>query len=299
MSAYTTAAGRAPGELLRKLESRGVNVGNAERIVSAVTGATLIAFGLRKRGGSGTALALLGGGLLYRGASGHCDVLAALGMSTAGEAPGVQLRETITINAPADELYRFWRPLENLPLFMEHLVSVKRTGPLESHWVAQAPAGKTIEWDARITAEEDGRFLAWESLPGSDVTHKGAVDFRMAPGGRGTVVQVSMSYKPFAGNLGAAVATLFGKGAEQQIRGDLRRFKQIVEAGEIATVQGQPSGRDAMETGARDERQPARDALAVSAEIQAPAFQGTGPVTAASPAGTTESWDRELVGVVP
>lgn len=234
---------RAPANLLSKLESRGVNVGNAERIASAAGGASLLAWGIAKRGVTGSIFGLLGGALLYRGATGHCDVYEALGRSTAGPDPGLATRHSVSVNAPPEELYRFWRPLDTLPRFMKHLRSVTRTGPLESHWVAQSPGGRTLEWDARIVAEEEGRFLAWESMPGSDVAHNGSVRFRPAPGGRGTIVEVEMRVQPFGSGLAAAFATIFGKGAEAQIREDLRRFKQWIEAGEIPTTDGQPSGR--------------------------------------------------------
>ena len=243
MSSMQPTQTRVPARLLSKLERRNVNVGNGERVVTAAAGGSLLAYGLVKRSVPGTILGLLGSALLVRGATGHCDVYEALGHSSAGPDPGLSLRETLTINAPAEELYRYWRPLDNLPRFMKHLKAVIRTGPLESHWVAEAPTGRTIEWDARIVAEEEGRHLAWESLPGSDVIHSGSVRFSPAPGGRGTVVEVVLRYEPLSGKLSAALATLFGGGAQREIKEDLRRFKQLMETGEIPTTDGQPSGR--------------------------------------------------------
>jgi uncharacterized membrane protein len=246
MSSHIHARSRATSRLLSKLERRGVNVGNHERLASVLTGGSLVALGIARRGVPGTLLGLLGGALVYRGATGHCDVYQALGHSSAGADPGLRLRASVTVNAPPDELYRTWRTLEDLPRFMKHVKSVRRTAPLESRWMAVTPAGRTIEWSARITAEEEGRFLSWESLPGSDLVHRGFVRFRPAVGSRGTVVELEMRYEPLSGRPGAAIATLFGKGAELEMLEDLRCFKQLMEAGEIATNEG-PSGRSPSE----------------------------------------------------
>lgn len=277
MSVSTRAVARGASALRDRLESENVNLGNGERVASAVAGASLIAFGIAKRGLPGAALGLLGGALLVRGVTGHCDLSEKLGLSSAGPSPDIQLREAITINAPPDELYRYWRPLENLPRFMQHLVSVRRTGPLESHWVARTLVGKVLEWDARITAEEEGRFLAWETLPGSEVDHSGSVAFRPATGGRGTAVEVHMSYKTGAGTLGKPVAALFGKTAEHQIREDIRRLKQLMEVGEIPTTEGQ--------TSARKDEPASRGTIA----------RGLEPARETAP---TEPWARELLEVV-
>ncbi|HOC17475.1 MAG TPA: SRPBCC family protein [Vicinamibacterales bacterium] len=141
---------------------------------------------------------------------------------------------SMTVNKPPAEVYGFWRNLENLPRFMKHLRSVTVTGPDRSHWVVQGPAGRSVEWDAEIVEERPGEFLAWRSLPGSQVDHSGWVSFRPAPGGRGTEVSLRLAYHPPAGRLGSAVAWLFGREPEQQLREDVRRFKQVIETGEIA-----------------------------------------------------------------
>jgi len=233
-----------------------VNVGQAERWVSAIGGGALALYGLTRGSMGGVALALIGGSLIYRGASGHCTVYQAAGIDTSGAegdnpnvsvrgGHGVKVEKSVTINRPAEELYRFWRNFENLPRFMKHLESVKASGGDRSHWVAKGPAGTSVEWDAEVYNEKENEMIAWRSLEGSEVANAGSVHFGPAAGGRGTVVRVVLKYDPPAGKLGAAVARLFGESPAQQIDEDLRRFKQLIETGETATTEGQPSGRAA------------------------------------------------------
>jgi uncharacterized membrane protein len=125
---------------------------------------------------------------------------------------------------------------------MRHLRSVTELPSGNSHWVAQGPAGTTITWDAEIVTDNPGECIAWKSLNGAAVQHAGSVRFQPAPGGRGTEVHVELAYDPPAGALGVAVAKLLGEEPDLQIREDLRRFKQSMEAGEIATTDGQPQG---------------------------------------------------------
>ncbi|HEY8539469.1 MAG TPA: SRPBCC family protein [Steroidobacteraceae bacterium] len=158
-------------------------------------------------------------------------------------APVETVAKAITINSPPETLYRFWRNLENFPRFMRHLDEVRMTGERTSHWVAKAPAGTRVEWDAEIVEDEANSRIAWRTLPGSSIEHEGVVSFEPAPGGRGTIVRVSMSYVPPAGKVGVHVAKLLGEEPGVQIDGDLRRMKQLIETGEIATTDGQPSGR--------------------------------------------------------
>ena len=140
---------------------------------------------------------------------------------------------TITVNQSPEEVYRFWRDFENLPRFMSHLESVRITGERRSHWVAKAPGGTTVEWDAEITKDVPGQLIAWRSVEGADVENSGVVRFDPAPGGRGTEVRVELIYNPPGGVIGAGVAKLFGEEPGTQIKGDLRRFKQVIETGEV------------------------------------------------------------------
>lgn len=156
---------------------------------------------------------------------------------------GVPVECVVTINRSPQECYAFWRNLDNLPRFMEHLQEVTVFDERRSHWIARAPAGTHVEWDAEITEDRPNQMLAWRSLEGSDVPNTGTVRFEPAPAGRGTILRVTMQYDPPAGRLGAAVAKLFGEEPRQQVAGDLRRFKQLLETGEIATTMGQSAGK--------------------------------------------------------
>jgi uncharacterized membrane protein len=236
----------------------GVNVGQAERWASAIGGGALALYGVTRGSLGGIALGLLGAALVQRGYSGHCNVYEAIGYNSSGDADlrnsenvsvpagrGIRVEKAVTINRTPEELYRFWRNFENLPRFMNHLESVRVTGEKSSHWVAKAPAGSSVEWDAEVYNEKENELIAWRTLENADVASAGSVHFEQTAGARGTVVRVVLKYDPPAGKLGAFVARLFGENPEQQIDEDLRRFKQLIETGEVATTEGQPSGRSA------------------------------------------------------
>jgi uncharacterized membrane protein len=142
---------------------------------------------------------------------------------------------TITVNRPRDELYAFWRDFRNLARFMENVESVEVADNQRSHWVVKAPAGKTVEWDSVLTEEEEGRVLAWESVEGADIKNTGRIEFRDAPAGRGTEITATIVYDPPGGDIGKLIAKLFQKEPKIQARRDLRRFKQLMETGEIST----------------------------------------------------------------
>lgn len=226
----------------------GINVGEYERLASTVGGPLLAIYGLSRRSPLGLGLALVGGALLYRGVTGHCEVYQALGMNTAGTPAGgpQHVERSLTINRPTDDLYVFWRDFANLPRIMKHLESVTVGDGRRSHWVARGPAGTTVEWDAEIVEDQPNTLISWRSLPDAQVDNAGSVRFERATDGRGTLVRVSLDYSPPAGALGAAVAKLFGEEPGQQIADDLRRLKSLMETGEIPTTAGQPSGRRSM-----------------------------------------------------
>lgn len=169
------------------------------------------------------------------------DVICARQLSTGNH--GVHAKASCIVNRHPDEVYSFWRDFRNLPRFMEHLESVEELSEGRSHWVAKGPAGTTVEWDAIIVAEDPGRVITWRSLEDSDVDNAGAVRFELAPGGRGTIVKVNIRYNPPAGVLGATVAKLFGEEPEQQLDDDLRRFKQVMEIGEVVVSEGTLFGK--------------------------------------------------------
>ena len=153
---------------------------------------------------------------------------------------GIHVEEAVTVSRPVHEVFRFWRNFENLPRFMKHLDSVSEREGGVFHWTARGPAGTQVEWDARIINEIEDKLIGWQSLEGSTISTAGSVNFRETP--RGTEVRVHLQYQPPGGKLGATIAWLLGEEPNIQIREDLRRFKQLLETGEIPTIDGQPRG---------------------------------------------------------
>jgi uncharacterized membrane protein len=156
--------------------------------------------------------------------------------------PGLQGRpgdelvgRTVTVNRPRQELYAFWRDLRNLPLFMENIRSITLSDGNRSHWIVDAPAGHTVEWDAVLTSDEPGSLLTWETVEGASVRNSGRIEFRDSSNGRGTLVTATIEYDAPGGSVGKTIAKLFQKEPQIQVRRDLRRFKQLMEAGEVAT----------------------------------------------------------------
>jgi uncharacterized membrane protein len=161
---------------------------------------------------------------------------------------GNKFVRVVTINKPAAELYRYWHDFTKLPTFMYHLEEVEDLGGGRSRWRAKAPAGATIQWEATIINDIENELIAWQSVEDSEVANAGSVRFTPAPGGRGTEVKVTLSYEPPAGKLGVLVATMFGEEPSRQVADDLRRFKQLMEAGEIPTNERRPAGSSPVPT---------------------------------------------------
>ena len=236
-----------------------VNVGGSERLVSTMAGGALVAYGLKHGGVAGTVMAVLGGGMLFRGTTGYCPAYGAMGLDTTdnpnpnrhtlfGQSPfsgKIHVTKSLTIDKSPAELYTFWRNFENLPIFMKHLESVSKTDDQRSHWKAKAPLGTTVEWDAEVTSDVENERIGWRSLEGSDIVNAGVVEFKPTTN-RGTEVKVSMTYEAPGGKLGEWVAWLFGEEPSIQVRDDLRRFKSLMETGLIMKIEGQPSGREKM-----------------------------------------------------
>lgn len=227
------------------------NVGRVERLISAVTGGGLVTYGLKQRSLWGALLAVGGGGLLYRAATGHCHVYDQLGIDTAhgNDHVGVRAKQghkhvaSVIIQREPAELYEYWRQFTNLPRLIEHLESVKESDATHSHWTAKDPFGRQVEWEAEIHNETPGQMIAWRSLPGSELDTAGSIHFKPLSHDRGTAVTLSLKYDPPAGRAGAAIARLLGNGVECELEAALRKFKQVMEAGEFATTEGQPRGR--------------------------------------------------------
>jgi len=237
----------------------GGNVGQVERWISVIGGGGLTFYGLSHRSRSGVALALLGAGLIARGVTAHDPMYAVLGVDTAGASAGRRatpkgktVEKTITINRPPGEIYRFWRNFENLPHVMRHLESVKDLGNGRSHWVARAPLGGSVEWDAEIINDLEDKLIAWRSLGETSVPNAGYVRFEPALGAQGTRLHVTLEYNPPAGGAGAAVAKILREEPDVQVADDLQRFKTMIEAGDFPLAAHQPgsqregSGADAI-----------------------------------------------------
>jgi uncharacterized membrane protein len=208
-----------------------------ERWVSLATATALIAYGFSRRTLPGMALAIAATPLAFRGVSGTWPRLngtdADYTRSALAGAGGIHVRESIRLELPTDEVYRFWRRLENLPRFMTHLEKVTDLGNGKSRWEARGPADATIEWTAEIINEVENKVIGWRSLPGSDVITAGSVNFAPVRSGRSTQVSVHLQYEPPAGRAGALLSGLFGRNPSSMIREDLRHLKQLLEAGEI------------------------------------------------------------------
>ena len=230
-----------------------MNVPQPERIGSVVAGAALIGVALWKRSWPTLLLGLGGAALINRGITGHCNVYRALGINSrqlnsevgVPGNKGIKVSEQITIDRSAPDIYRFWRDLENLARFMDHVESVEEEDNLRSRWVVRGPAGTRLEWRATILTDHPGELISWESLPGAEVQNAGSVRFEPLNGNT-TLVRVTLQYQPPAGVIGAALAKLLGEAPDQQLRDDLQRLKEILERkGEavISAGNSQSAGR--------------------------------------------------------
>jgi uncharacterized membrane protein len=206
-----------------------------QRWGAVIGGGTLAIYGITRRSPLGIALAAGGGGV-------------ALLAATRKQPSESTAAATILINCTPQEAYRFWRDFENLPRIMNRLQTVNSLGDGRSRWVALGPGGRQIRWDAEITSERENQYIAWRSLPGSDIQVDGRVEFREAPGGRGTIISAHIEYSPLPG-AGNSLAKFLNKGASFAVRQDLRRLEALLEAGEIPTIEGQSHGPRDLITG--------------------------------------------------
>lgn len=195
-----------------------------------VAGSSLALIGVRRRSKTGIALAAAGGLLAYQGTRNQLQMREFRGESS------------FAVNCSPQEAYRFWRDFENLPSFMQHLESVKVTGDRLLEWTLMLPMGKRISWTSEIIEDRENERISWRTVPGSAVQNRGWVEFRPAPGNRGTIVTAVMLHGPSAGPLGRAASTILGRNLKFNLREYLRRFKALMEAGEIPTIEGQPHG---------------------------------------------------------
>lgn len=229
----------------------GQNVGTVERTISMILGGLMVARGLRHPVSNLGSL-LAGGELLRRGATGHCLLYSAAGISTVETTQvgnqtlpynvGIRVDRAIVINRSREDIYRFWKDLTTLGRIFPTVESIETLDEKRSHWKVQGPGGSVVEWTAEIINDIENELIAWKTTGKPAVQSTGSVHFKPATGGRGTMVQVELQYNPPGGAIGAAVAKLFGKEPTDQIQEALRALKKLMETGEIITVDGQSAG---------------------------------------------------------
>ncbi len=203
---------------------------------AVIGGGALAIYGITRRSALGAALAAGGG------------TLALVGATRKSSQAKPSTWTSLLVNTTPQEAYRFWRDLENLPRFMNRLQSITVLDDQRSRWIAIGPMGRPIQWDAQITDQRENEFIAWRSLPGSDLEVNGWVEFKEAPAGRGTLITARLEFGATSG-IDGAIAKFFNKGSNFAIRQDLRRLEALMETGEIPTIEGQSHGPRDMMTG--------------------------------------------------
>ncbi|AWK86702.1 SRPBCC family protein [Azospirillum thermophilum] len=232
--------------------------GAAERWAAILGGTALGLAGARRGSWAGAALMALGGGLFLAGAAGvpvaralreglgEAHLPDGLRSGVAGLLPVAEEPTTtqavVTIAAPPETIFRFWRNVANLPRLMSHLERVDVLSEKDSRWIARGPGGVELCWTSTLDKVEENALITWHTLEGAELPHRGSFMLAPAPGGRGTEVRLTLVYRPPAGAGGRAVSRLFGSAPEQQSREALRRLKRLIETGELPTIEGQPHG---------------------------------------------------------
>lgn len=242
-----------------EFDGHGTNIGDVQRVLSAIAGMAFLASGLFRRHWSGAVLVTVGGSFLYRAVSGYCPAFGALGIDTSDDdragrprdtnrlgrrkvhtGRATKIRRSIEINRPSHEVYRFWRSLDNLPHVMNHLASVQVINDRLSHWVVKAmPGVPQIEWDAEIINDVENQRIGWRSLQGADVNNTGSVEFKPTGDGQRTWLTVTLQYEPPGGELGTVVAKWFGEDPNTKLAEDLQRFKEEMETGVFSQAGGE------------------------------------------------------------
>ncbi|MFA6088087.1 SRPBCC family protein [Mucilaginibacter sp.] len=223
-----------------------INLSQAERTVSIAGGVKLALSGFKglfKSPFSSIIKLGAGGYLLSRGITGHCELYSRMGRNST-EPVNVNIRSSFHIDKPRQQIYDFWRKLDNLPLFMKHLESVEIIDETRSHWVLKLPLGApSISWDAEIVKDEPGYSIGWSSLPGSLIDNAGKVRFQDSDEGDGTLVDVVISYRPPAGGFGGGIAHILNPVFKNMVDNDVRNFKQYMDIEDSdAIYEEQPIG---------------------------------------------------------
>ena len=228
---------------LSSIQNKKPNVNIPERILSLFGGVLLTYKSVRKfkdRPILALQGAIAGSLMIYRGATGFCPVYAALAKDSA-HSSAISISESFIVNKPKEEVYAFWRRLENLPRFMKHLSSVDEHDQKRSHWRANLPGEiLKLNWNAEITREEENKYIGWQSVEGSMVENAGKVTFDDALNGDGTELTIDLSYFPPAGSLGQGIARLLNGVFENMVRHDITNFKYYVEGEEYKRYEHKP-----------------------------------------------------------
>ena len=219
--------------------ARGKNVDDVERVMSVIGGTALALWGLSRFSMTRLSIAAVGASLVYRGVTGYCSLYQKLGLSTADEREGIRgnlgtkVERAIVVYAQPERVFKFWRNFANLPRFMKNLEEVQVFDERRSRWIARGPGGVKVEWEAEIINEVSEKLIAWRSTSGN-IDHAGSVHFEPGPGGRGTVVRVSLQYDPPGGRTTHALAALFGSDAGAWLEDNLQSFKGMIESEAVA-----------------------------------------------------------------
>ena len=217
------------------------NVGSDERMLTLLAGAALLGYAWRSNSkGLGAASV----GLLLRGVTGYCPAYGAMGINNAdtkralsGER-GVHIRESITINAPAEDIYRFWRQLDRLPEVMPHLAKIEQLDTKRSRWTAKAFDAVPVTWEAEIINELPFELISWQTLPGQAIQTAGSVTFKPSESGSGTDVHVHLQYAAPGGKAANWLAGLAGQNPAKYTQEALQALKQKLELPPPATPRG-------------------------------------------------------------
>jgi len=225
-----------PHSVLVGRRGRPINVGDKERMLSAIAGGALTLYGLRRGSLGGLLLAGLGAALGYRGITGHCGLYDKLRLDAGGAARhvgnlGVKIDREIVVNAPPERLYGIWRNFQNLPRLLSHVERIEVLSPTRSRWTLKAPI--SMSWEAELINDKLNELIAWRTVGNQRVTHAGSVTFEPVGSGA-TRVRVSLQYDPPGGRIGHAVAALFSEDAGSQVEHDLAELKRAVEEGRLA-----------------------------------------------------------------
>ena len=225
-----------PQSVLAGRRGRPVNVGQTERMLSAIAGGALALYGLRRGSLGGLLVAAVGAALGYRGISGNCQLYEKLGIDSAAARPnvgnlGIKIDKEIVVNAPPERLYGIWRNFENLPKILSQIERVEILSPTRSRWTLNAPV--SISWEAELINDKLNQLIAWRTVGNQSVEHAGSVTFEPIGDGS-TRVHVSLQYDPPGGQIGHAVASLFSEDAGSKVEQDLANFKRAVEEGRLA-----------------------------------------------------------------